>query len=343
MRVFLSYRRDDAAPWAGRLSDALAAQFGEGSVFLDVTGVRPGSSFGDEIHAALDRCDATLAVIGPRWLSVVGGEGEPRLANPDDYVRRELAMALDRSTPTIPVLVGGAALPDIAQLPEELQPLVLRQAIEVRDESWHDDVERLVRSLRGKPRRSAASGPPRWLATTAIALVVAALVVGGLVLLRDGDGDGDDGSTTESTLADAVPFDPVNATPPLCESPHNEGWTDLGFRGSTDPGTSPWSFETIGAYSRELDGGWMVIVETTATNQHPDASMTHYPFYTLIANGSSWTPECYRISAAASMVGPGESSTSLTGFRLPSEPVGAMTVAVNSSGDHYSIDLAPSG
>ena len=32
MKVFLSYRRADSAPWAGRLGDALAARYGSGNV-----------------------------------------------------------------------------------------------------------------------------------------------------------------------------------------------------------------------------------------------------------------------------------------------------------------------
>ena len=81
-----------------------------------------------------------------------------------------------------------------------------------------------------------------------------------------------------------------------------------------------------------------MIVETTATNLN-EGSMTHYPFYALIADGAAWTPECYRVSAADRMVAPGGSSTSLAGFGLPSEPAGGLTVVVDDSGTNYSIDL----
>ena len=90
MRVFISYRREDASAWAGRLRDALAAQFGEENIFQDVATVRPGQKFTDAIEAALSRSDVALAVIGPRWLTAAGDDGEPRLAKSDDYVRAEL-------------------------------------------------------------------------------------------------------------------------------------------------------------------------------------------------------------------------------------------------------------
>jgi len=342
--VFLSYRRDDAAPWAGRLSDALTARFGDGSVFLDVTGVRPGTSFGTEITTALDRCDVALAVIGPRWTSVLDDHGEPRLANPDDYVRRELAIALDHSIPTIPVLVGGAALPDISRLPEELQPLVLRQAIELRDESWHDDVERLARSLRGKPTRTiTATGTPPWLAAAAIVLVIAAVAVGGLMLLRShGDGGDDGADDVSSTASSQTTFDAVNASLPSCESPLEPTWSDLGLRGeSTEGEGAGWHFETTGVFVGEVAGGWAVIVETTATNR-ATGSQTHYPFYSLLANGTTSSPWCNRVTNGDRLTAPGASSTSLTGFQLDEEPIGAMSLDVD-SGTNYRIDLVSTG
>ena len=65
MRLFLSYRRDDSAPWAGRLSDAMASRWGRDNIFQDVVAVRPGEQFVDVMDAALTRSDVVLAVIGP--------------------------------------------------------------------------------------------------------------------------------------------------------------------------------------------------------------------------------------------------------------------------------------
>ena len=67
MRIFHSYRRDDASGHAGRLYDALSHRLGRGSVFHDVAAIDPGVDFGDAIVRALQDCDAVLAVIGPAW------------------------------------------------------------------------------------------------------------------------------------------------------------------------------------------------------------------------------------------------------------------------------------
>src|SRR6266511_4376478 len=128
MQIFLSYRRDDAAAWAGRLRDALAARFGDDSIFQDVVAIRPGRNFADAIEAAIMRSDVAIAVIGPGWLTASGPDGEQRLEQADDYVRSELLAAFAHTTLVIPELVGGAAMPTSAQLPDVLRPLGLLQA-----------------------------------------------------------------------------------------------------------------------------------------------------------------------------------------------------------------------
>jgi len=89
----------------------LAARFGDRNIFQDVVAVRPGQNFTDAMDAALSRSDVVIAVIGPRWLTAAGADGEPRLAKSDDYVRAELTAALAHAKQVIPVLVGGRRSP----------------------------------------------------------------------------------------------------------------------------------------------------------------------------------------------------------------------------------------
>ena len=115
-----------------------------------MTAIAAGRDFTVEIDAALAPSDAVLAVIGPGWLSAESPDGRPRLFQPDDFVRRELVAALATDIPVVPVLVGGAAMPSADHLPVELAGLAQRQAVVVRDESFHGDVELLLQSLRGE-------------------------------------------------------------------------------------------------------------------------------------------------------------------------------------------------
>lgn len=189
MRVFLSYRRSDVGGYAGRLSDTLRERLGAKSVFQDVTAIALGEAFTAAIDRALDESDAVVAVIGPGWITASTPEGGPRLLDRDDYVRLELARALQREVRVVPVLVGGASLPTADALPEDLRGLVERQGMVLRDESWHQDVESLVRSLRGEPAVPTRHSR-RWLLGGALAVVVIGLGVGAWWLWGPASGNG---------------------------------------------------------------------------------------------------------------------------------------------------------
>jgi hypothetical protein len=144
--IFISYRREDSPGHAGRIFDRLRSRFGSDVVFMDVAAIEAGVDFVDVLHKAVGSCDALLAVIGPQWLSATQG-GNRRLDDPRDFVRIEIAGALERNVRVLPVLVEGARVPPVESLPADLQALTRRQAIELRDARWDDDIERLVEGL----------------------------------------------------------------------------------------------------------------------------------------------------------------------------------------------------
>jgi TIR domain len=103
-RIFVSYRREDSAPYAGRLFDSLRAHYGSPSVFMDIDSIDPGSDFGEAVHSSLEGCDVIIAVIGREWLSATDRTDRRRLDNPDDWVRLEIEAALQHRIRVIPVL-----------------------------------------------------------------------------------------------------------------------------------------------------------------------------------------------------------------------------------------------
>ena len=146
-RVFISYRRDDSAAYAGRLYDRLTAHFGQGQVFMDIDQIEPGEDFVDAIERTVSACQSAVVLIGKGWLSAADSEGARRIDDPDDFVRLEVATALTRKIKVFPVLVGGAAMPKTPQLPEPLQMLARRNAIEISDTRFHADVNRLIEAI----------------------------------------------------------------------------------------------------------------------------------------------------------------------------------------------------
>jgi len=170
--VFISYRREDTAGYAGRLYDRLKAAF-PGRVFIDVGEIPPGTDFAKAIEKHIEGCAALIALIGKNW------SASDRLQDPEDFVRLEIAGALKRDISVIPVLVGGAELPNAATLPEDIQPLLRRQKISISDEDWEGGCERLVRSLQtvlGPPRKPSNSAL-RWGLALSVAVVLALAVV----------------------------------------------------------------------------------------------------------------------------------------------------------------------
>lgn len=145
-QIFISYRREDSAGHAGRLEDALERHFGARNVFRDVEDLPPGQPFPAALQARLRSADLVLVLIGPRWLDAER-DGVRRLSLPDDYVRMEVARALDMGIPVVPVLLDEAAMPRADALPADLRPLVQRHAVRVSDAGWTDDVARLVNAL----------------------------------------------------------------------------------------------------------------------------------------------------------------------------------------------------
>ncbi len=145
--VFISYRRSDCGPWANHLFCDLAREFGSSVVFMDIGGSIPrGAKFDEVIRQSLGECEALLALIGPDWLNCTR-DGKRRLDFEDDWVRTEIATALQRKIIVVPVLFGDVKLPDAASLPPNLQDLLRCQAAVVNDPEWNTLIGRLIDDL----------------------------------------------------------------------------------------------------------------------------------------------------------------------------------------------------
>ena len=152
-RLFISYRRDDSAYIADRISEKLTQRFGREAVFKDVDSIPLGQDFRTHLRDAVGQCDVLMAIIGREWLLVRGEDGERRLDDPRDSVRIEIESALERNIPVIPVLVQGAPVPKEKDLPETLKALSYRNAQPVRpDPDFATDLERLMRGIEAQLR-----------------------------------------------------------------------------------------------------------------------------------------------------------------------------------------------
>ena len=208
--IFISYRREDSAGHAGRLYDNLVTRFEGANVFIDVDSIKPGVDFVKHMQDAVSRCDVLLVIIGDEWAHIRDRSGARRLDDPEDFVRVEVAAALERHVPVLPVLIEGAQMPDPEELPEDIRPLARHNAIDLSDARWRFDVTRLEAAIKDLAPATGEvpaveppptkQGPP-WKVIGAAVAGVAVIAVA-LALVLGGGGD-DDAATEQSSAASA--------------------------------------------------------------------------------------------------------------------------------------------
>jgi len=115
---------------------------------MDVAAIEPGRDFRKVIDQSVSTCSVLLAIIGQEWLVAKNDAGSRRLEDQNDFVRIELASALRRDIPVIPILVRGAKMPRPEQLPDDLKELAYRNAVELSHARWKTDVQVLLQALR---------------------------------------------------------------------------------------------------------------------------------------------------------------------------------------------------
>jgi hypothetical protein len=177
LTVFISYRRDDAGAHARLLYDRLAQRFGADNVFLDLEALQAGTNWREEIHSRASGSGVLLALIGPRWLSLVAASAQRGVLEPTvDVARQEIELALTShgEVTVVPVLLDGTTMPPAHELPRSLQALADRQAMPLRIASYDEDVESLIAHLEclsaDGGAQPARNGTPRFVRVEPIAV-----------------------------------------------------------------------------------------------------------------------------------------------------------------------------
>lgn len=148
--IFISYRIADTLPLADRLAAELRQIFGDELVFFDRRSIEVGEIWDSRIEHAIQNAKIVLVLIGSKWLTVQNKYGKRRLDIENDWVRREVEIALSEEGRIFPVLVD-----DVSHLEKEafhdlpsLMGLTRYQAIELRTKEWDGDIRRLVEHLK---------------------------------------------------------------------------------------------------------------------------------------------------------------------------------------------------
>jgi hypothetical protein len=147
--VFVNYRRSDAGWPADLLADRLKDAFGNNRVFIDVRNLQAGDDFPKELTRQLRRAAVLLVLIGKQWLIAHDRFGRRRLDLKNDWVRREIRLALNnKSCKVIPVLLDDADLPDEDEaVPTDIRAFLARQRIRVRQTHSDHDIGILINTI----------------------------------------------------------------------------------------------------------------------------------------------------------------------------------------------------
>lgn len=205
-KIFISYRRADSRAMTDNIHNYLAGVLGRDNVFQDVEDIPLGVNFVTYLEETIGSMDVLLVVIGQKWLSITGEDGQRRLDAPDDPVRLEIGSALrNNKLLVIPVLVDDAPMPRGEELPEELRELHFRNAARVR---YNPDFERDMRDLLAKIDQQVKVKPVSRVSWVMVLPILLVLLIGGFIVATSGQFSA---STTPTATVYVPTLDPLPA------------------------------------------------------------------------------------------------------------------------------------
>ncbi len=191
--VFISYRREDGWESAKHLRDVLVAK--GYSVFFDIDSLKNGN-FNDAILDYIRNCKDFIIILSPRCLN--------RCVNEGDWVRKELACALDNKKNIIPVMYENFSFPN--DLPKDIEKIKHINGIKVYIEVFDAIVARIISFMNSTPKP--------WRKKKIIAIVCAVLAVAAVAaavafMVWGKPGGSDPGKLTAATQAPVSTLAPV--------------------------------------------------------------------------------------------------------------------------------------
>jgi hypothetical protein len=148
--LFISYRRHDSDAAAGRIHDRLKLKLPDWTIFFDVSTIEAGADFRTAIETAASQSATMVVIVGRGWIGERNHAGVTRINEAGDVVRFEVATALNRGLRVIPVLINDAKMPPASELPLDIQPFSVCNAIEVRHSRFDADFSNLLAAVEGK-------------------------------------------------------------------------------------------------------------------------------------------------------------------------------------------------
>ena len=183
-RIFLSYRRADGVASGARslIFQKLEEHYGPRSVFMDVERMQVARDFRDSLMDEVKETDVMLLLIGPAWEKIIVERADEEA----DFVRIEIETALKLGKRILPLLLGGAIMPDPKVLPESIRGFAWNHGVEIdTGRYFNEGMERLCADMdehifggvvqyrpRPKPKLIAAIAAAVLVIVAAFALII---------------------------------------------------------------------------------------------------------------------------------------------------------------------------
>lgn len=136
-QIFISYRRDGGADISGRIKDRL--ELLGYKVFYDITSMNSGT-FDKQIIHAISSCADFLLILSPTALD--------RCDNENDWIRRELSLAIEMNKNIIPIIADGFEFPH--NLPKEIDAVRLYEGVNVPSEYFDAAFDKMLQYLQSQ-------------------------------------------------------------------------------------------------------------------------------------------------------------------------------------------------
>ena len=117
--IFINYRREDSKAYALLLKEKIQASFENVRVFLDTEDIKAGQHWPRRLEQELREATIVLSLIGKSWLKCQDEYGIRKLDKGEDWVRKEIELALEliSNDNLIIVLLDKATLPSKTEAP----------------------------------------------------------------------------------------------------------------------------------------------------------------------------------------------------------------------------------
>lgn len=185
IRLFISYRRGDAAHAAQRVRSCMQAKFGDDAVFIDRE-IPAGADWAAYLKARLQESTDVVVLVGDAFLRELR-RGAARAGGEPDWLKFEIMTAIEQKKRLYPVLIGSLDMPGPSKLPEEIRQLAAQQAVFAREPAFDAAMAALAKSIAEEhgwiePRVQATSAARPATIELGRAGTVTLLTLAGLVL-----------------------------------------------------------------------------------------------------------------------------------------------------------------